>query len=426
MALVVVEGVLRTCGIAPPVDPAVLRTSSAVRGFDPFVVDGDGIVSIRPEWVARSDSLVVHEGERPGEFRLVPAFRELRFEARKPASTIRVAVLGGSSTFGLYVAREAAYPAVLEQRLRTHFEGRTVEVLNLGCAGFASDRCQALLDTVLEYSPDVIVVDCGNNEMLAYGVEAPEPSASTLAWRSRLAQSYVYGWLRAAWSDRSAERRIDGDRLAELVIFDPARIDESTRVPPSKDIVAAIERAFGERMRAIAAAAATRRVPCVFVLPAPNLLAPPFAPAAVPGQTLTAESVVARAIGALREADVKSAIAAADALLAQAPGHPVGHFLRGLAFSDVGDTAGARRELQLAVDHDARPHRITSGLARALEEAARASGVELVDEREILLQRVDRASASEWFVDHCHPTAAGHRQIAAAIDRAIQRSIAAR
>ena len=55
-------------------------------------------------------------------------------------------------------------------------------------------------------------------------------------------------------------------------------------------------------------------------------------------------------------------------------------------------------------------------LASAMIDVARDAGVAVVDEREFLLRRVDRVAASELFVDHCHPTAAGHRSIAAAID----------
>lgn len=411
-----VEVVLRVVGRQPPADPALAYVSSATAGFSPFVEDASGNVTIRPEWIARGDTLVVHEGARPGEYSIVPAFRAVRFAARKSAPTKRVFVLGGSSTFGLYVARDAAYPALLAQRLANRFGAGAVEVVNLGCAGFASDRCLALLDAVFAYQPDAIVVDCGHNEMLARAVDEPAPSAAVVGWRRRLESSWVYGWLRHALSSGTAERRVDADRLGDIAIFDPSRIGESARAAPSAEFLAATERAFGERMRAIAAAAAAKRVACVFVLPAPNLLAPPHAPAPVATQTLATDRVIARAIEALRAGDVASAHATADGLLAQAPSHPVGHYLKGLAYADAGDAEAARVELELAVDRDARPHRITSGLARVLEETAQAMGVALVDERQFLLRRVDRVAASELFVDHCHPTAAGHRSIAAAID----------
>ncbi|MBK6938777.1 MAG: hypothetical protein IPH13_01030 [Planctomycetes bacterium] len=416
LALLVIESVLRVCGCAPPPDPAVLHAASSVAGFDPFVEDGTGRVTIRPEWVARGNALVVREGDRPGEFRLIPAFRETEFRARKYERMRRVFVLGGSSTFGLYVDRDASYPSVLQQRFTGRSGEPSVEVVNLGCAGFASDRCAELLTAVLAYEPDAIVVDCGHNEMLALAVEEPMPSPTVRAWRSRLAVSYLFGWLRAAWVGDANATRLDSDRLGELAIFDPSMIPESTRAAPSRESIAAAEETFRASLRAIAAATAAKGVPCVFVLPAPNLFAPPYAPAPVTGQALTTEVVIPRVIEALRNGDVNAAIATADALLAQAPQHPVGHYLKGLAFADAGDANAARRELELAVDFDARPHRITSGLASAMIDVARDAGVAVVDEREFLLRRVDRVAASELFVDHCHPTAAGHRSIAAAID----------
>lgn len=426
LALLGVEGVLRVCGWAPPPDPAAFHAASSTVGFDPFVEDERGRVTIRPEWVARGNALVVREGDRPGEFRLLPAFRGTEFPARKPERELRVFVLGGSSTFGLYVDREEAYPAVLRQRLQGRSGDRFVEVVNLGCAGFGSDRCAKLLTAVLAYEPDAIVVDCGHNEMLAHAVEEPLPSPAVRSWRSRLAVSYVFGWLRAAWDGDANETRVESDRLGELAIFDPSMIPESARAAPSPESIAAAEETFRASLRAIAAATAAKGVPCVFVLPAPNLFAPPHAPASVPGQTMTTEAVIQRVIGSLRDGDVNAALATADALLAQAPKHPVGHYLKGLAYADAGDANAARRELELAVDFDARPHRITSNLARALIEEARTAGVAVVDEREILLREVDRVAAGKLFVDHCHPTALGHRSIAAAIDAALSPLLAAR
>lgn len=49
-------------------------------------------------------------------------------------------MLGGSSTFGLYVGQNAAFPAVLQRQLQAQVRDRQVEVINLGCAGWASSR----------------------------------------------------------------------------------------------------------------------------------------------------------------------------------------------------------------------------------------------------------------------------------------------
>jgi len=67
------------------------------------------------------------------------------------------------------------------------------------------------------------------------------------------------------------------------------------------------------------------------------------------------------------------------------------------------------------VARDGRTHRITQALSRAALRGLEGSGVEVVDLRPLFHADLDAASSSALFVDHVHPTAPGHAEIAAAL-----------
>lgn len=89
--------------------------------------------------------------------------------ATKPAGTVRVACLGDSTTFGIWLANpadlhaDAPYPAELERLARA--DGRAVEVLNAGVLGDTTgEGLPTLLVQVLPLAPDVITIRFGNND----------------------------------------------------------------------------------------------------------------------------------------------------------------------------------------------------------------------------------------------------------------------
>jgi len=149
--LVAVDLLLRAVSLLPPEHPLVFYARSHETHFSPFVATDRGTLEIRPDWVAPSDGLRRRSCRdcSSGRQFLYPGFRPADIAARRPEAALRVVVLGGSSTFGLYVGAEAAFPARLEARLRAGLGERELEVINLGCPGWATDRILNVLDAVL-------------------------------------------------------------------------------------------------------------------------------------------------------------------------------------------------------------------------------------------------------------------------------------
>ncbi len=80
------------------------------------------------------------------------------------AAPVRILALGDSLTAGFGLAAEEAFPARLEQRLRS--EGRDVRLINAGVSGDTSAGGLARLDWALAEKPDLAIIELGANDGL--------------------------------------------------------------------------------------------------------------------------------------------------------------------------------------------------------------------------------------------------------------------
>jgi len=105
--------------------------------------------------------------DRPGFVTTGPGkdafFRVQTFQAKKPAGTFRIAVLGGSSVYRMeteFRRMEAELAAALTPRFQR------VEVLNAGGLSYGSARLVGVALEMIEYEPDVVVLYEANNEFV--------------------------------------------------------------------------------------------------------------------------------------------------------------------------------------------------------------------------------------------------------------------
>lgn len=105
-------------------------------------------------WVNRPNCLA-----RDGEMHNSQGFRGIERPIAKGKGVYRIACLGGSTTYTQRVKEAETYPAQLETYLRGKLPNREIEVLNAGVKGYTSaESLLGLLFTVLDYSPDAIVL----------------------------------------------------------------------------------------------------------------------------------------------------------------------------------------------------------------------------------------------------------------------------
>lgn len=410
---------LRGAGVVAPPDPALRYRSSFDKAFSPLVDDGQGSLTIPAEWIAR-DGFRQQTVAHAGQFFIYPGFRPVTIKKVKPAGTLRIFSLGGSTTFGLHVGAEGAFTARLAAGLRERLPGRSIEAINLGCPGWASDRELNLLDVVLGLEPDLVILYSGHNEMLdPVSALRAEPSSGARLRAGVARVSTLFGWLDHAirakrLGGKVEEWREDAirDEATRHQVSDPLLVRMEKRVEVSDSYREAAARAFAANLAAMVARAADRKVPLLLPLPVANLAAPP----APPGRR---DAAVAALLTQARGEFAAGAIATAEQLLARAvaaaPYDAELRFLHGTALWHLARRDEGRAELRRAVDLDIKTNRITTPLEAAFQRIVESTGQPWVDLRPIFHDDLGQASVESLFIDHCHPTALGHQKIADAM-----------
>ncbi len=423
--LVGVDLLLRAASLLPPEHPLVFYARSHETHFSPFVATDRGTLEIRPDWVAPSDGLrrrACRDCSSGRQF-LYPGFRPAEIAARRPEAALRVVVLGGSSTFGLYVGAEAAFPARLEARLRAGLGERELEVINLGCPGWATDRILNVLDAVLALEPDLLVVYSGHNEMLE-GWMGSVPGL-TLATRLRaglLRASSLFAWLDHLLSAslRRAEQETSFEEMAavrvgNILAFDPRAVPEAKLEPPDAAFIRYTVERYAANMARLIERVRAAAVPLLFVLPVANLVDPPTISLHAPGFEALEEFQAAldTARDALGQGRLDAGLRALERATELSSGHAMAHYRYATALQSAGRSREAHAEYRRAADLDIRTHRITSAHEAAVIEVWQALDADWVDLRPLFYEDLDRERAQRLFIDHLHPTEFGHDRIAA-------------
>jgi len=137
-------------------------------------------------WTLRPGASGVVSGETPQRVRINShGFRDRERDWEKPGGTFRIAVLGNSWTEALQVPLDRTYPGVLETELQggACFNGRRIEVLNFGVAGYSTGQeLLTLQQEVWKYKPDLVILafyparDIANNIRELNNAPNPEQS----------------------------------------------------------------------------------------------------------------------------------------------------------------------------------------------------------------------------------------------------------
>ncbi len=88
-----------------------------------------------------------------------------------------IVVFGDSFTAGLGIPHEAAFPAQLDNWLRSH--GKAARVVNAGKSGDTTENAMPRLDKALAEHPDLVILELGANDALR-GID-PSITRSNLA-----------------------------------------------------------------------------------------------------------------------------------------------------------------------------------------------------------------------------------------------------
>ncbi len=345
-------------------------------------------------------------------------FRPQQFVMPKPPGTFRIFALGGSTTQGEPYSTETAFAEWLRLDLEVASGGRTIEAINCGGLSYASYRVRAILDEVLNYQPDLIVIYCGQNEFLerrSYDGwrDVPLPLVRASGWASQLRTvQWVRSWTQSH-TDRAAESPRNRTALKQEVdaLLDySGGLAEYHRDDPWREPVVAH---FEFNLQHMVAACLRQRVPVVLCNPVVNLLdCPPMKFETSMNLSAQQREEFEREFHAAQEPNQTREQIQDHLVKAYEidPDHAGVNFFLGRIAYESGEWEQAHRYLLAAKENDVCPLRALVAIQEAVARTAQQFQVPLLDADAIFKEHSPHQLVGQrWLVDHIHPTVEGHQ-----------------
>jgi lysophospholipase L1-like esterase len=412
----------------------LFRLAAVALGLAPFVLVEFLFVALdwgRPD--LSSDPFVGFHGTRPlfvlnedTDRYEIPASRQAffcpdSFTRRKGETEFRIFCLGGSTVQGRPFAIQTSFTTWLELSLRAAFPNREWQVVNCGGVSYASYRLAPILEEVLPYEPDLIIVYTGHNEFLedrSYRnlKRLPTAIAEPYAWISatRSFNLLRQGYLRIREEDDQAIVKPTLRTEVDAMLDYRNGLADYHRDPAWRS--GTIEH-FRFNLRRMVAAARDADVPLMLMNPVCQLRdCPPFksqhADDLAAEQTERWESWVAEAV-ANRQVDRQGSLRLLLQALEIDDQHAGLQYLLAACYDDLEMTEQAKQHYLRAKENDICPLRMLEPMHAALREVARETGTPLVDVRAAIEARSPGGiPGEEHLLDHVHPTIETHKLIA--------------
>lgn len=353
---------------------------------------------------------------------VVPNLYPETFARQKPAGTVRIFCLGGSTTAGFPFEFQVPFPAQLKTQLSSQYPDRRFEVINLGLSAVNSYTVLDFIPEVLGRQPDLILIYMGHNEFYgAYG------SASALSFGQngtlirlylRLQRLRLVQMVRAGVIALTPAAKVDPENttLMEQVIADKA-------VPYASAKYQRTLRNFQDNLGEILTRCRRAGVPVIAGTLVCNLKDQPPLGSSGRDKPLETGKAAAACDQLIRQGRLQEALALVRGMIAQDSLSADLFFNAGKIELALGDSAQARTSFSSARDRDLVRFRASAEMNRIISQSVR--------KHEALLAEVDAAFASaapggipgsELFCDHLHPNPEGYQRMASTYAAAIRRA----
>lgn len=350
-----------------------------------------------------------------------------RFPVEKEPSdgrqrVFRAFVLGGSTVRGRpYETRSS-----LTQWLELEIEGRNpdidAQVINCGGLSYASYRLRPILEEVLEYEPDLIVLATGHNEFLEDRTYREQKNRSGF---TAALQDAAYS-LRLVKVARQFGESLVGEEVEEeseedqREILDSevkARLDESSGYASyerddrwREQVVAHFEESIHGMVRMCEQA----EVPVLLVQLGANLRdTPPFKPQHSRELTAEQEREFTEHFEAAEQSEASDPDTALESYrVCESIDPRDARLLYRMArcYDQLNQFTAAREYYQRALEEDVCPLRKTTALSEVLRRVSAETNTSLVDVEAVVFdQSADGIPGYDVFVDHVHPTIGVHQ-----------------
>ena len=364
------------------------------------------------------------------------------FEVQPESNSKRVFVVGGSTVAGRPYATETAFSSFLHDRLTIAEPRHTFEVINVGGVSYASYRLEKLVDELVEYQPDLVIIYTGHNEFLEWhtydALRRQTPlrrSVQRVGSRSALVRTLVRIRDRYVANASEEPKPYDSNDLVTLSDEVEATLDRSDAMDVYvRDealrlrIVDAFEHTLDRMVRNLR----DRNIEVVLCVPASEIVdTPPFKSTPLTGQTIDDARRYSTLVDTMMNVDMSEGerVAAAQSILRMDPHHADAAYFLGRHHLAAGNYEQAIEYFTAARDDDVCPLRAPTAIRSHVESVARRHGVPAIDitaaldHRDLNHRRVpDGCVDPRLMVDHVHPSITGHRHIADAIMTALVKS----
>jgi hypothetical protein len=384
---------------------------------DPFV----GFRAVHPLFVLNEEGTRCEvAGSRQGYF------RPESFPRRKAPDEFRIFCLGGSTVQGRPFAIETSFTTWLELALEAAEPDRRWEVVNCGGVSYASYRLVPILEEVLRYEPDLVIVYTGHNEFLedrTYAHVKHMPKIVARPWAFVL-ETRTYTLLREAYvrlvgrSDGPArpDRPILASEVDAMLDYRDGLAEYHHDDRWRRNVI----EHFRYNLRRMVQIARGANVPLVLMNPVANLRdCPPFKSehrdGLQPDELQRWERLVARA-AECEKTNVYQAALVLERAIEIDDQHAGSHYMLAKCYDALGMTDKARQSYLRAKERDVCPLRILEPMHRAILDVARETGTPLVDVRRLFEGLTETGIPGGYrLLDHVHPSIPGHQLIADAL-----------
>ena len=390
---------------------------------DPFV----GFSAVHPLFVPSADGTRYEIAESRRGF-----FRPDSFAANKGPDEFRIFCLGGSTVQGRPFAIETSFTTWLRLNLQAADPRRQWDVVNCGGISYASYRLVPILEEVLGYEPDLIILYAGHNEFLEdreYGHIRDMPRAVAWPWE-RVTQTRTYNLVREGYvylagsSEATAtdDRPVLGPETDAMLDYEDGLERYHRNDRWRRDVTEHFRYNVGRMVQM----ARNAGVAMILMNPVCNLRdAPPLKSqhrdGLTPQQQRCWESLC-REAEALLGSEVRGALDLLEQAAAIDDQYAGLHYSLAKCYDALRMTDHAREAYTRAKELDVCPLRILEPMNDAILGIARRTGTPLVDVWDLFAQRSrDGIPGGYLLIDHVHPTIAGHRLIADALTEELAR-----
>lgn len=354
----------------------------------------------------------------PASTPIIPELKPALFRKQKHPDLFRVVTLGGSTMFGTPYDMNANIPGIVRKQLHARYPEKEIEVINWGASAISSNVILNLVQEVVRYEPDLVLVYMGHNEF--YGPDGVGGTFLdrllpwTTQWKYRLRElrliQLFQSWLRKSVPTPSAGEEMNLMRQVSQGSLVPLHSSEADRIFGM----------FERNLTGILAVLADKHVPVIVSDVSSNLLFPPFV-----SDTLGLGS------GALSEVERKynegkyvEVLRDLQAVLATDSTNASANFWTGKALLALGRGAEARTFFVKARDNDLLKFRAPEPINTIIRRVAQRAGVPCISSDSVLSKASPYGIPAESvFWEHLHPTATGYYLIAGGFVKAIDKGM---